>query len=396
MIKIPLLKKTNAKKLSAKEILLAKMNLKNKEQEEKYWISSGSDNLNLALSGDINNGYCRGRIVNIVGSEATGKSLLVCEAINVVWYEHHLLKNKKVKMIYDENESAFDFDLAENFGMPLDNIEWEESGTVERFKMNIWKHIKNAEDCDILLYIVDSLDSLSDEKELESQKKEMRTLEKRDAKEKGETLDKEDGDDEKLKGDYGAKKAKELSKFFRTTARQLKKTNCILLIVSQVRDDLRAKYGTKAIRTGGKGLDFYASQIIWLDETKLLTSPTHKIPYGANIEAYVRKNKLFSPRRKANFNLIYAYGIENFGSLIDFCINNNAIKKSGAWIEWEEKKYQKADLIKFFDKNNNEYMKLKNLAQKVWNEIEEDVKIDLKPKWKMVEETITTKKFKLK
>jgi recombination protein RecA len=396
-MKIPLLKKTNAKKLSAKEILLEKIKTKQKQETEKYFISSGSVNLNLALTGNKDHGYCRGRIVNIVGGESTGKTLLACESINVAWYEHHLMKNKKVKIVYDENESAFDFDLAENFGMPLDNIEWEESGTVEKFKMNIWKHIKAAEDYDLLLYIVDSLDALSDEKELESQKKEMKTLERRDAKEKGEEIEKGDKDDDKLKGDYGAKKAKELSKFFRTTARQLKKTNCILIIISQIRDDLRAKYGTKAIRTGGKGLDFYATHIIWLDEDKLLLSNKHKIPYGAMIDAYVRKNKLAPPRRRAAFHLIYAHGIENFGSLIDFCANNDAIKKSGAWYTWGKKSYLKGDLIKLFDNDKDEYEELKELAQNVWTEIEQDVKIDLKPKWGMVtEEDNKPKKFKLK
>jgi recombination protein RecA len=398
-MKMPILKKSNIKDLSSKELLLAKMKSKNKQEEPKYWISSGSDNLNLSLTGDINKGYLKGRIVNIVGGQSTGKTALACETINELWYNHHLKLKKKVKIVYDENESAFDMNLAEDFGMPLDHIEWEESGTVERFKMNIWKHIKAAENYDLLLYIVDSLDSLSDEKELESQKKEMKTLEKRDAKEKGESLEKEDGDnekDEKLKGDYGAKKAKELSKFFRTTTRQLRKTNCFLIIISQVRDDLRAKYGTKAIRTGGRGLDFYASQIIWLDEENLLLSPTHKIPYGTNIEAYIRKNKLAPPRRRAKFNLIFNHGVENFGSLIDFCITNGSIKKSGAWITWGKKSYQKSELIKFFDKSKEEYEKLKEIAQETWNEIEEDVKIDLNPKWKMVEDNIKPKKLKLK
>ena len=399
-MKIPLLKKTDVKELSSKEILLTRLKAKRKEVTPKYFISSGSDNLNLALTGDINKAYCVGRTYNIVGGYSTGKTLLACEAINVIWYLEHLMKRKKVKIVYDENESAFDFDLAENFGMPLDNIEWEESGTVENFKMNIWKHIKAAEDCDILLYIVDALDALTDEAEMKKMKEEMKTLEKRQKKLEGEKEDtKDDEKEEKLKGDYGAKKAKELSKFFRTTIRDLKRTNCILLIISQIRDDLKAKYGTKAIRTGGKAFDFYCTGVIWLDEDTIIQSKTFKIPQGAAIDAYVRKNKLYSPRRRARFDLLYTHGIENYGSLIEFCALNGGIKKSGGYFEWDDKKYYKNDLIKFFDKDNDEYEKLKEIAQETWSKMEADAKIDLKPKWKLIklDDFIkpTIKKFKL-
>lgn len=383
-MKMPLLKKASAKQLSSKELLLAKLKAKKKEPTDKYFISSGSDNLNLALTGDINKGYCVGRMINIVGDYSTGKTLLACEAINSLWYLDHLQKGKRVKIVYDENESAFDLDLAESFGMPLDHIEWEESGTVENFKYNIWKHIKAAEDYDILLYVVDSLDSMSDEKELENQKKELKTLERREAKAAGEKPEKE-GEDDKLKGDYGAKKAKELSKFFRTTARDLKRTNCILLIISQIRDDLKAKYGTKALRSGGKGMDFYATNVIWLDEEMIIQSKTFKIPQGATIGAYVRKNKVYSPRRRAKFDLLYTHGIENFGSLIDFCADNGGIKKTGGYYEWNDKKYYKTDLVKFFDKSDDDYQELKEIAQETWDKMEADAKIDLKPKWRNTE-----------
>jgi RecA/RadA recombinase len=140
-MKYPLLKKSSSKELSSKEIQLAQLRLKNKEPMQKYFISSGSHNLNMALTGNIHNAYCVGRMVNIVGDYSTGKTLLACEAVNSLWYIDHLLKKKRVKIVYDENESAFDLDLAESFGMPLDHMEWEESGTIERFKMNIWKNL---------------------------------------------------------------------------------------------------------------------------------------------------------------------------------------------------------------------------------------------------------------
>jgi recombination protein RecA len=227
---------------------------------------------------------------------------------------------------------------------------------------------------------------MSDEAELKKMKVDLKTLEKRQSKLEGKEDDsKKEEEDEKLKGDYGAKKAKLLSGFFRTTNRDLKRTNCILLIISQIRDDLKAKYGTKALRTGGKGMDFYATMVIWLDEEKIIQSATYKIPQGATIGAYVRKNKVYSPRRRAKFDLLYTHGVENFGSLVDFCALNGGIKKYGGHYEWNDKKYFKNDLIKYFDKHKNEYEDLLELSQDTWNKMEEDAKINLSPKWRLTE-----------
>lgn len=369
------LKKSNDK---SSKIKLTKKH----DSEEKYFISSGSDNLNLALTGDIDKGFCVGRIANIVGDYSTGKTLLACEAVNSVWYLEHLIKGKKVKIVYDEAEAAFDFDLAESFGMPLDEITFEESETVEEFHRNIYKHIKQNQNVDILLYIQDSLDALSDEAEKRDLSKSLK-VKKKDDDEDG----KDDKDDEKAgKGGYGAAKAKYLSKMFRNVARDLKRTNCILIIISQIRDDLKARYGTKAKRSGGKALDFYCSHVIWLDEKGVIQSAKFKIPQGSVIEAYIRKNKLASPRRKANFDLLHTHGVNNFGSLIEFCATNGGINKSGGHYAWDGKKYYKNDLVMFFSKNKKEYRKLRKVAQKTWNQMEADAKIELGPKWSYVDE----------
>lgn len=366
--------KKNIKPLKPKERLKYKLSLP--EKTDKYFISSGIDSLNLALTQDINKGYCVGRIVNIVGDFSSGKTLLACEAVNSVWYNEHFGNKKNVAMIYDEPEASFDMSLGETFGMPLDHIVFEESETVEDFHKNLWKHINANADKDIIIYILDSLDSLSDE------------AEKRDLAKSLKVSDKKENEDEedKGKGGYGATKAKYLSKLFRNINRDLKKTNCILIIISQIRDDLKARYGTKAKRSGGKALDFYSSHVVWLDEKSIIQSAKYKLPQGTTIDAYIRKNKLAKPRRKVQFDILFEYGADNYGSLIDLSANVGGIKKSAGYYEWEGKKYFKNDLISLLEKDKDEFKKLRKIAQKSWNKLEDDAHLNRKPKWEWLDE----------
>ena len=96
--------------------------LKPMPKQFTQFVSTGSWILNMALTNDVNLGYPVGRVVNSVGDYSTGKTLMACETVNAVWYEWSQMLGKKVKIYYDEPESAFDMDLAMNFNMPLDQI----------------------------------------------------------------------------------------------------------------------------------------------------------------------------------------------------------------------------------------------------------------------------------
>ncbi len=260
------------------------------------FISSGSTLIDLILNG----GWGLGRVFNIVGDKSVGKTGLAVEA----FANFHIIYPKG-RMRYAEAEAAFDESFAQLLGFP-DNVERPDQmlHTVEDFEADFYKFVKKGGPG---LYILDSLDALSDDAEI---KKFEVNLKKRD---KEVEADEEDGD-EKIKGSYGTAKAKRMSELFRLLVQMAEEANCSLGIISQVRDNIGVRFGETKTRSGGRALDFYASQVLWLSELKKIDSKSiHGLlrPIGIEIVAYCKKNKLGFPFRKAGVDLTFAYGIDN-------------------------------------------------------------------------------------
>lgn len=240
----------------------------------KNFIPSGCVMLDCVLGG----GWPLGRIVNIVGDKSTGKTLLAIEAI-----ANFFLKYDDGWVRYVEAESAFDPAYAKALGIPMDQVEMEHGlDTVEA----VFDNLSNTRTRGPGLYIVDSLDALSDEAEM-----------KRGISD----------------GSYGAAKAKKLSELFRRLVRQVARQNICVMIISQVRDNIGVTFGEKHTRTGGKALDFYASQVIWLAHLKLLKQTKNKMerPVGVRVRAKCKKNKVGLPFRECEFTIRFGYGVED-------------------------------------------------------------------------------------
>ncbi len=246
------------------------------------FISSGCTLLDCALG----NGYPLGRIVNIVGDKSTAKTGLAMEALI-----NFLLAYPDGGAAYRETEAAFDRNYAEAMGLPISKIDFGDSdnllSTVEDFARDfdsfLERQIKSGTPG---LYVLDSLDALSDEAEME-----------RDIS----------------KGSYAMDKAKMLSSFFRKSARKIEKAHVLLLIISQVRDNIGALFGEKSKRSGGRALDFYATQVVWLSHIKTLKRTIKKVerPIGIVIKAKIKKNKIGLAFREAEFDYLFGYGIDN-------------------------------------------------------------------------------------
>lgn len=361
---------------------LTKKKLFKEEKSVTKFISSGSDTLNLAATGDINKGYPLGRFVNIVGDKSTGKSLLGIEACNFVYYMLCLKKKMDVAIAYDDAEFAFDQDLAEKLDMPVKHITWHNSTRIEKFRRNLWNFMDKNHKKDLSLYILDSLDSLSDEDET---KRVMDSI-------KG---------DKKQDGSFGTGKARGMSEFFRVLNGEISGTNCLLIIISQVRENIGVMFGAKYRRNGGKALDFYASQVIWLREVEQILAGKRKISQGIVVEAKVDKNKVAPPKRKALFNIYYNYGIDNVTSLLDLGLDLGFIEKGEGTTEeddslsskrkrkkkesniliWNDEEYTREDLIKLIDQDKDAYKDLKKLAQNAWTEIENEARMERRKKY---------------
>lgn len=251
------------------------------EKKNYQFISSGCTVLDCVLGG----GWPLGRIVNIVGDRSTGKTLLAMEAI-----ANFFLKYDNGWARYVEAESAFDSDYASALGIPMDRVDCVNTlDTVEA----VFEDLNAITSKDPGLYILDCLDALSDQAEME------RGI--------GE-------------GSYGAAKAKKLSELFRRLVRKLAQKKICLIVISQVRDNIGVTFGEKHSRSGGKALDFYASQIVWLHHSKTIKRTINKIerPVAVRIRARCKKNKIGLPFRECEFNIRFGYGIEDMEASQEF------------------------------------------------------------------------------
>ena len=258
------------------------------------FFSTGSTLLNKVIGG----GWALGRIFNLVGDRSTGKTLVAIESF--ANFERTFTAG--CMMRYAEAESAFDDIFAEQLGFPK-SVERPTQLllTVEDFRDDFDAFVERCAKAKVPgLYILDSLDALSDDAEVA-------------AFEKGEK--KEDGSD---KGSYGTGKAKKLTQMFRLLVKKAGRNNVTLGIISQIRDRIGVTFGETKMLTGGHALDFYASQIVWLAETSKIKRQALGMErmVGIELEAYCKKCKVGYPFRRAPLDLMFGYGLDDEISML--------------------------------------------------------------------------------
>lgn len=264
-------------------------------QKKVSFVTSGSILLDLVLSG----GWAQGRIINIVGDFSSGKTLLAVEATA------NFLRQSSLKRIrYAECEDAFDQTYARTMGMPEGLDVKQGLITVEDFFDDLDAFLNGIESSKQpaapSLYVLDSLDAISDEAEM-----------KRGIGE----------------GSYGATKAKQLSQLFRRLGTRLSECNCTLIIISQLRDRIGVTFGETKMRSGGKALNFYASQILWLSEIGKLRKQALSAErvVGVRVLARTKKNKVGTPFRDVELSLLFNYGIDDQESTLIWLKHNKVL-----------------------------------------------------------------------
>lgn len=323
--------KKKAKRVSVAEQLL---------EQPGDFVSSGCTTLDLVMG----NGYPIGRVVNIVGDKSTGKTLLAIEAMANF---HKRFPDSDIH--YLEAESAFDIPYAESLGFPVEAVNViDNRDTIEDF-FEILQDVINREDTDKpSLVIVDSLDALSDRTE-KSRKIDENTM--------------------------GMNKATKLSQMFRRQIKGIGQTNILVLIISQVRDNIGVTFGRKSKRSGGRSLDFYASIVLYLAEKKKRTKEVNKVRRVVGVDVVIKcdKNKIAAPFRECEVPITFGYGMEEFEACVTYLQSVNmfsVLQDLGM-----PKRMTKTHLRKF--SSDPELLEeLKQAVRDSWNEVETWFSVD--------------------
>lgn len=339
---------------------------------KRKFVPTGSALLNLALSDQTDGGFLTGKIANIIGDSSSGKTFLsltlLAEAAHNPAFDNYLL-------VYDDAETANEFDLVKLFGQKtanrvlppsLDPEDPRHSHTMLGFQSNIRRLLKGGKP---FIYIQDSFDSLTTDEEL---------------KHAAENQKLHDAGKE-TKGTYGMNKAAQASVLLRLIASEIKATQSLAIIISQTRDNIDPMSFQRKTRAGGKALYFYCSYEMWLAVAQKLTTKINDKNRNIGVVSRIKitKNKFNGKVREIDLPIYYSYGVDDIGACIDFLISEDHWDKNanGGITASELKLTTTRNKLISIIEEKNWVNNLHKVTQSVWLEIEEKLKLDRKPKY---------------
>jgi recombination protein RecA len=329
-------KEINKEKLKALEVTLGKiekdfgkgtiMKLGDQPIDNIQVISTGSIGLDAALG---IGGFPRGRVIEIYGPEASGKTTLAIHAIA------EAQKNGGIAAIIDA-EHTFDRNYAEKLGVDVENLLISQPDNGEQ-ALEITDNLIRSGALDIV--VIDSVAALTPKAEIE-----------------GEMGDSKMGLQARL-----------MSQALRKLTANISKTNTSCVFINQLRDKIGVMFGNPETTTGGNALKFYASVRIDIRRTNQLKDGEEII--GSRTRVKIVKNKLAPPFKKADFDILYGEGISQLGEIVDLGVDFDIIKKSGSWFSYGDTKLgQGRDAVKQIIRDNPE------LAEELKTKINETLK----------------------
>lgn len=272
------------------------------EKAEDVYFRTGTALIDLVVGGAEGVlGFRAGTIINLVGDKSAGKSFLASE---IVARSRHDYK-KRFEWNYDDAEHGYTFNTENLYGFDMTTEETLISATVEDMDVNLNRfiHSLSRKKDKVGNYTLDSLDGLSNKELEERSEKRMKAA---------------DSGAEFKEGTYGTKTAKFLSQeFFRTKAGELENTNILLVIVSQVRENMDGNiYSPKYIRAGGKALDHYCHTVLWLYPFRKIEKEGRVVGWVVRVKA--EKSKTPRPYRECLVSYYFDYGFDDIGSSLDY------------------------------------------------------------------------------
>lgn len=263
--------------------------------EDIQVVSTGSLGLDVALGVG---GLPRGRVVEIYGPESSGKTTLTLQVVA------EMQKVGGVAAFIDA-EHALDIQYAQKLGVNLQELLISQPDTGEQALEIVDSLVRSGA---VDLIVVDSVAALTPKAELEG--------------EMGDSLP--------------GLQARLMSQALRKLTATIKKSNCMVIFINQIRMKIGVMFGSPETTTGGNALKFYAS--VRLDIRRIGSIKKGEEIVGSETRVKVVKNKVAPPFKEAEFDILYGEGVSREGEIIDLGVANKIVDKSGAWYAYSGEK----------------------------------------------------------
>ncbi|MFZ7318649.1 MULTISPECIES: recombinase RecA [Comamonas] len=297
--------------------------------EDIQVVSTGSLGLDIALGVG---GLPRGRVIEIYGPESSGKTTLTLQVIAE-------MQKLAGTCAFIDAEHALDTGYAQKLGVNLNDLLISQPDTGEQ-ALEICDSLVRSGAVDLI--VIDSVAALVPKAEIE--------------------------------GDMGDSlpglQARLMSQALRKLTATIKKTNCTVIFINQIRMKIGVMFGSPETTTGGNALKFYASVRLDIRRTGTIKKGDNAI--GNETKVKVVKNKVSPPFKTAEFDILFGEGISREGEILDMAVEAKLLEKSGAWYAYNgEKIGQGRDNAREFLKEN------RALAIEIENKVRESLGISL-------------------
>lgn len=258
-------------------------------------VSTGSLGLDVALG---IGGLPRGRVVEIYGPESSGKTTLTLQAVAEI-------QKLGGTAAFVDAEHALDPVYAEKVGVNVDDLLISQPDTGEQ-ALEITDMLVRSGAVDIV--VVDSVAALTPKAEIEG--------------EMGDT--------------HVGLQARLMSQALRKLTANIKRTNCLVIFINQIRMKIGVMFGSPETTTGGNALKFYSS--VRLDIRRIGAIKKGDEVLGNETRVKVVKNKVAPPFRLAEFEILYGKGISRHGEIIDLGVKEGIVAKAGSWYSYNDER----------------------------------------------------------
>ena len=273
-------------------------------------ISTGSLGLDIALG---IGGLPKGRIVEVYGPESSGKTTLTLQTIAEC-------QKAGGTAAFIDAEHALDPIYAGKLGVNVDDLLVSQPDTGEQ-ALEIADMLVRSGSVDIL--VIDSVAALTPRAEIEG--------------DMGDT--------------HVGLQARLMSQALRKITGNIKRSNCLVIFINQIRMKIGVMFGNPETTTGGNALKFYSS--VRLDIRRIGSVKQGDVVIGNETRVKVVKNKVSPPFRQAEFQVMYGQGIYHMGEVLDLGVQEGLVEKSGAWYSYNGQRIGqgKANAAQFLDEN---------------------------------------------